>query len=342
MGVSWTVPLAVACICAFFLGLVLFPARLNRWSTFLLIVFTFSPAVMLGLERGNVDIAIFAVVCLALFLAEVSTALSLLVLMVAVLFKLFPAFGLGYLLERDGNSGLRWIGVGGAASVLYVVLTLPDMIRVYQKTGKNDDISYGVIILAQRIADRQNAFLRYQLLHLPASVTFSQLRLLFYGVVVLLLLVAGYLGLRNRAHYDASVAGNLRAFRVGAGIYVGTFLLGNNHDYRLMFLLLAVPLLADWSFRDRGRVVARLALILAFVSVWYLVISRLFLELWKQGATYAFLLDQASKWGLFACLVYLLCASLPASLLDRVALVLPGLGLGPAKEPRDGASGQVA
>jgi hypothetical protein len=38
-------------------------------------------------------------------------------------------------------------------------------------------------------------------------------------------------------------------FLSGAGIYCGTYLLGTNFIYRLMFLLLCVPQLHDWQIR---------------------------------------------------------------------------------------------
>ena len=42
-----------------------------------------------------------------------------------------------------------------------------------------------------------------------------------------------------------SVAGT--AFLFGASIYCGTFMLGTNFVYRLMFLLLCLPQVLDWA-----------------------------------------------------------------------------------------------
>ena len=39
------------------------------------------------------------------------------------------------------------------------------------------------------------------------------------------------------------------AFLFGAGIYCGTYVLGTNFIYRLMFLLLCIPQLQDWQTR---------------------------------------------------------------------------------------------
>jgi hypothetical protein len=54
----------------------------------------------------------------------------------------------------------------------------------------------------------------------------------------------------------ASVAGT--AFLFGSGIYCGTFLLGTNYIYRLMFLLLCIPQLQDWISQkstDKERII---------------------------------------------------------------------------------------
>jgi hypothetical protein len=61
------------------------------------------------------------------------------------------------------------------------------------------------------------------------------------------------------------------AFLFGSGIYCGTFLLGTNFIYRLMFLLLCVPQLQDWlrvkaDHRERMIEAGLFAIILA--TLW--------------------------------------------------------------------------
>jgi len=72
----------------------------------------------------------------------------------------------------------------------------------------------------------------------------------------------------------ASVAGT--AFLFGSGIYCGTFLLGTNFIYRLMFLLLCVPQLQDWMSQrsaDKGRILT--------IEGWLL--TTLLIVLWLNG-----------------------------------------------------------
>lgn len=103
-----------------------------------------------------------------------------------------------------------------------------------------------------------------------------------------------------------SVAGT--AFLFGSGIYCGTFLLGTNFIYRLIFLLLCVRQLLDWqkaepdhTERKIGRGLFRYRSIRAVVEwkfQWthdFLVgaaASRLATVLWSSSDTYVQLSEQ--------------------------------------------------
>jgi len=313
IDMSWTTPLAIVCTALFFLGLVLFPARLDKYSILFLLLLTFSPAVMAGIERANVDLVFFFIVSAAIFLLDVSAIASLTTLLIGALFKIFPIFAVTYFLELDKKTALKYIISGALFTVIYFALTLPDMLRVFSTTPKGDDFSYGVTVLAQRIVNQYRpgyAFLRFRLLHIPVNIDYIQLRLISYFGVVLLIVISAYFGIRNRSCFQFGNIQNLRAFRAGAGIFIGTFLLGNNYDYRLTFLLFTIPLLSEWSSRCKSFV-SRLSIALTLMACWYLIITRL-LDTWLPfGDQYSFILDTASKWGLFFTMIYLFFASLP-------------------------------
>ena len=59
-------------------------------------------------------------------------------------------------------------------------------------------------------------------------------------------------------------------FLAGAGIYVGSFALTYNFNYRLVFLVLTLPLLLRWS-KQRTPLVPwpRLGLTLLVVALWF-------------------------------------------------------------------------
>src|SRR5258707_10898444 len=90
------------------------------------------------------------------------------------------------------------------------------------------------------------------------------------AVVLMCAAIVAVNSFRNRREFcsvQISTAGT--AFLFGAGIYCGTYLLGTNFIYRLMFLLLCVPQLQDWQIRkcegDNTSGIVELGL---FVSVF--------------------------------------------------------------------------
>ena len=123
-------------------------------------------------------------------------------------------------------------------------------------------------------------------------------------IIVCIALTAGTLLHSSRMNAQDSL--NLDCFRAGSAIYVGTFIIGNNWDYRLIFLIFLIPQLTLWSTGSelRARNAARFALLAIFISMWYLVI-------WKVLRKYSTVLDESSNWLLFSLLVYLLVLSAP-------------------------------
>ena len=89
------------------------------------------------------------------------------------------------------------------------------------------------------------------------------------------------------------------AFLFGAGIYCGTFLLGTNFVYRLMFLLLCVPQLQDWQIQ---RCEGNKAGGVAELSLFGTVLGALWLNGNANGHSIFLLLPQLLDWFLFFCM----------------------------------------
>ena len=131
-----------------------------------------------------------------------------------------------------------------------------------------------------------------------------------------LVAAAGLLALwlvgRDAASRDESQEGHLAAFRAGCAIYIGSFLLISNWDYRLMFLLLTIPALCRWA-RGRNRptgLLARIALPATVVACWSLGIHALMYKVHLPMSIW-FVVDQASKWGVFITLLCAFTCTLP-------------------------------
>ncbi len=316
---NWTVPISVVVIALLLISVCVFPGRLNTLSTLLLIFGLFSSAGMFAMNRANVDIIFFSLMTLALVLVEVSAVASFIVLLIGILFKIFPLLGVGYFLGQEKRSAVKYISASVLFTILYVVITLRRMIFIFSSTMKADDFSYGVSVLP--------AYLR-QLVTIPTvkagPASFYQLAIssndllirypyLMYLFAFFILLVFGFLGLRSRGKLETKDLRNLRAFWIGAGIYAGTFFIGNNWDYRLIFLLFTLPLLGEWAAKENWgeRWVVIATLVFMFLSLWYFVIRGAMGQILPLGKYISALLDEGAKWSLFAALIYLFAASLP-------------------------------
>jgi len=123
---------------------------------------------------------------------------------------------------------------------------------------------------------------------------------------------------REFCSIDISVAGT--AFIFGAGIYCGTYLLGTNFVYRLMFLLLCVPQLLDWQGRrcDADRVDR-----IAELGLFGTVLGVLWLNGNANGHSTFLLLPQFLNWLLLFCLAAVLMLNLLRTFAGTPAASLP-------------------
>jgi hypothetical protein len=71
-------------------------------------------------------------------------------------------------------------------------------------------------------------------------------------------------------------------------VYLGTFAVANNFDYRLVFLLLTLPQLFEWICSPRHRLssVAAVTLVATIVQLWVGSLSE-WLQLWDELASWA-------------------------------------------------------
>jgi hypothetical protein len=143
-------------------------------------------------------------------------------------------------------------------------------------------------------------------LHSFLGSYFPTVDTLFYLVAFVLVMFSCYLALKNREFVQTGNGYYLKGFWLGAGIYIGTFLLGNNWDYRLMFLLFCIPTLIDWSIQKDKKysLVAKITLTACMVSFWYLEIWRV-LDKIGLPRFVSFAIDEFANWILFTGLVFL-------------------------------------
>lgn len=305
-----TLWIGVLLVLGFFISLATLRGEYEPITAIIMILAIFSPAVLLGVERGNADLAIFALAALAFWSVDFSRIFSLLILLFAVALKLFPMFGAGYFLDEEKRS-VKYTIISLAATILYAGLNWEVMQHIFNFTQKGEDVSYGVSVLPTKLWSYLGDY--------QQEVTW-----VLYLLALGLLLGIGFLALRSREQWAVPQSNQLRMFRAGAGIYLGTFLLGNNWDYRLMFLIFAIPQIVSWVRKAPGlaAVAAKICLAAILLSLWYLKIWQITAWAGTAGRVFSFLLDESANWILFAGLLYLFVRSLPEYILRPVQAFL--------------------
>jgi hypothetical protein len=223
-------------------------------------------------------------------------ALSPIVVFVGATAKIYPVFGLpAYLFLRRRTAALVAISCA-AAFVVYTAITLRDIETVARVAPQGQYHSFGARILPVAIyhlvvPDRWQGGLLFK--QLVVIVPF-----LAVGTIIWLL------GRRRLPLQDERADSATRlAFFFGSLIFLGTFAVGNNFDYRLVFTLLTLPQLFDWATEEHGEPRGRLAAITIVALLTLLWIGALSEPL-RLG-------DEVATWAVVGLFVALLGASIP-------------------------------
>lgn len=296
-----TTVLGIAIISLFLVGVYLFPPRMSNRSAFLMIAALLSPAVLLGIERANIDLLMFFLLSISIFLVRRNYITSLGLVLIAFILKLFPIFGLSIFLRRSKSDLIKIAGISLAIAVFYIVITFNDLVLIRQATPKGTYISYGVDVLWMSIV-------------VPNYTEGLIIKALSYLNVLLAFFWSLRAMVTNQCLLDDKPDSCLDSFRVGSAVYIGTFLLGNNWDYRLMFLLFVIPQLVLWV-RHSSRTIAEVstvALLTTFISLWHFLIVRVTVDWFSLNSNISFFVDEIANWAVFYTLLYLFLCSLPA------------------------------
>jgi hypothetical protein len=261
-----------------------------------------SPALMLGVERGNADLLVFVVVVCALTAFRSQRALvragAHALFLVAAILKLFPVFAFATLLRQPR----RWlIGGGGLVVALLaidVAVTFADIRTIERVLPQQIAFSYGSDVAVQAttawVAAHAGA-----LSFVAHPSTEHAVRWTAVAVVLAGALVVARVWAPPSTHEAASW--EVDAFVAGAAVFAGSFVLEDNFDYRLVFLVLAVPALLRWA---RGSRLAAFALLCLVATLW--------LGEWVSSASfgepYPLPYDELANWLLFGCLAGMIVA----------------------------------
>jgi hypothetical protein len=275
---------------------------------------------MFAVERANMDLVLFVLFVGAVFAwaarEKVTPALSPALILTAAIGKLYAIFALpAYAFTGDRRA--RWV-VPAAIGVMivYLLLTLEDFRTVMGAPEGGLLYSYGARIL---IGDLYHRFS-------PGDWRYGNLLAQAIAVVPVLLVSTGtWTWARRRLASPAASeqsSTRLLAFHLGAFTYLGTFVARRSGDYRLVFLLLTLPLLLEWAAGAGSSLraaVARAGVVAVIAALWVGALSP-FIGPW----------DELASWATAIVLVLLLAATLPRLPRGRAREPLGVIGLGAA------------
>lgn len=282
-----TVPWAGAVLAFLYVVSVAALARPCTWAeAFLWTALVISPALLLPVERGNLDLLIFALMVLAMACRNFPW-LAGGVLSLAVWWKFFPVAGLGSLW-----SGSRKVWPAAAFWTLLCGAIFWHWREVLQHTKGSLQHefagSFGVRTTGNFwLSQGDPAGLGGWIILVGPPVA-------LLGALVLVGLGWWWGMKRTPAWPVAWDSREVFGAWLAAPVFALLFLSGTQFDYKLLFLLPMVPLLWACASSDESlRLPARGWLALLLLSVWWSFFS-------SEDSWRFFFLKQAATWGLFA------------------------------------------
>jgi hypothetical protein len=296
---SHTTALGLLFVALFLGSIFVLVGRISLGRGILIAVAVCSPSVMFAIERANMDIVVFTLLVLAVLAWRTRTrwgeTVSPFVVLLGATAKIYPVFGLpAYLFVRRRGAAVAAI-VCAAIFLAYALITIGDIQAIARVAPQGDYHSFGARILPAAIYHR----------FVPDRWQGGDLTKQLVAVVPVLVAApfVWFRGRRRLAEPDQDADSSTRlAFYLGSLIFLGTFAIGNNFDYRLVFMLLTLPQLFDWvtDEADPRRWLAAITIAILLILLWIGALS----EPLK-------LTDEVVTWATVGLLLALLAASVP-------------------------------
>jgi hypothetical protein len=283
----------VACT-VFFLTVILMLGEMNLVSGLVVGAAICSPAIMFGVERGNVDQWLFIVLAAAIICfghrSFVLAGYGL--LLFAAILKLYPAVTFVTVLREQTWRRRAMIALGLAASFAgYLYWIRSDLKTISRVTPQMVPLSFGREVLF------------FWLSHLLGGLN-RQENIASIGLLIASLGVAFFAALRIRRRHPLPILEHqpsLTAFWIGALTFAAVFVTASNFNYRLVFLLFTQPQILIWvRRRDSWGAISTVALLALLATLWLI-----------QAPRVRVILTQLSDWTLFTYFVTALLVTLP-------------------------------
>ncbi len=197
----------------------------------------FSPAMLLVVERGNIDAITFSIMYIPVLLSKNLPKISSLFIILAVISKVFPIFALPIFFARKFSHMRRCFFISMVLMSPILTITLIDVIKMAGDTSRGFSAAYGLLSILNAPYFEANNFAAY-------------VAIIFFASVVSVFLKLSYkLNLYSDilSEIDASNLQKIFLFYTSILIFGFSFLLFVNWSYRLIFLFPAMFILSGYS-----------------------------------------------------------------------------------------------
>jgi len=202
--------------------ILIFFYSIKKFQSFFLLYFFFSGVSLLLLERGNNDLIIFIIIFFSLNINNI--LFSYLFFLIACFLKIFPVFGFFSFFNKFKN--IKTIFIATLPIIFYFLFTYSDNLRIFFNTPKTGDMSYG------SFAIQYNVFKHFKI----------EIKSIYISLVLVLISFSVYLFLKKKFLKNLKFVEE-DPFLMGSCIYICSFLISSNFDYRLIFLFFTIPCL---------------------------------------------------------------------------------------------------
>ncbi len=304
--------------------------RLNYQEAIVYALILCSPPVMLLVERGNVDIVIYSWLGVALMIIKNSRALIFRLCAYLLIFfwgviKLFPIFGLAVIIKEKRNLFLFLAAIFTTAFITYFLASIGEMktissfhygLRIWYSFGYK--VLFGAVkYILSRLTSGETDIkekLKYMMYIIMILYTMSILTrvLLSKFKIFKEWLSSDFVSTDSDKSLDKSRY--IDYFRLAAAIHLGNFLvIGMLFDYKLTFLIFALPQILDWIKQENQLSLPSSMALVAMVATFY-----------ASPFLYPWLVDEMINWLLAANLLYISLLSMPEWLKSLVHKRLSG------------------
>ncbi|MFN7254867.1 MAG: hypothetical protein ACK5U2_06995 [Microcystis sp.] len=319
LGQRDTIFLGVFFALIFYVITLIIIGRLNYQEAVVYALILCSPPVMLLVERGNVDIVIYSWLGVALMMIKNSRALIFRLCAYLLIFfwgviKLFPIFGLTVILKEKRNLFLFLSAIFTTAFITYFLASIGEIKTISSIHDGRIWYSFGYKVLFLKV----KPFLSNLSLFTGGETDIKKMiRYIIYIIVSLLTLLVLTRVLLSKfkifqewlswdfvsTDSDKSLDKSryIDYFRLAVAIHLGNFLvIGMLYDYKLTFLIFALPQILDWIKQENQLSLPSSIALVAIVATFY-----------ASPFLYPWVIDEVINLLLFFNLLYISILSMP-------------------------------